>query len=167
MSRTYGIAGWREALLIAVAVVGGVVTASGQGRGPLLGRWVGHRPTNGYIWEFRFQIEFLPDGRYAYTVKQVSPKKDFWTLVHTGRYRYLPPDANGWSGTVELLPDSGSAAPPTSADRAALFDVIGLPDEQPHRFRYKLSQTGLSSIEIQPSDANPRDHIGQTWNLNR
>ena len=134
---------------------------------PLAGSWNGRRPTNGYVYEFRFNIDFKPDGTYAYTVRQLSPQKPFWTLEHTGRFRYLKTDANGWDAIVELVPDRGSAAPPTPADRTALFDVLGLPDERPHQFRYKQSVTGLSSIQVQPTDADPSDYIDQTWSLNR
>jgi hypothetical protein len=146
-------------------MTGAGLGAQATGNNPFVGRWGGTRPTNGYVWEIRHQMEFMPDGTYTYTAKQVSPKKDFWTLQHRGRYRFLRSDASGWDGIVELTPDPGSAPPPTEADRTALFDVLGLPDERPHQFRFKLSRTGGSSIEIQPTDANARDHIDQTWTL--
>ena len=162
--KKYGFALYVAVGLAVATAIGAPLLA--QGSNPLLGQWSGTRPTNGYIWEIRFRMEFLPNGTYAYTAQQVSPRKDFWKLAHTGTYRFLPADARGWSGIVEIVPDRGSVAPPTEPDRTALYDVLGLPDERPHRFRYKLSQMGLESIEVQPTDANPGDHIEQTWHLN-
>jgi hypothetical protein len=134
---------------------------------PLAGVWTGRRPTNGYIWEIRFQIEFRPDGTYAYSARQVSPRKPFWRLEHTGRFRYATADARGWDAIVQLVPDRGSAPPPTEDDRIALFDILGLPDERPHQFRFRLSRMELSSITIQPIEANPSDLVAQTWTLSR
>jgi hypothetical protein len=72
----------------------------GQGGQPLFGRWMGERPTNGYVWQFKYQFEFIQSGegganygvphRYKYTVTQVSPKRPFWTMTQTGTFILRP-----------------------------------------------------------------------------
>jgi hypothetical protein len=132
----------------------------------LLGKWIGYRPTDGYVWEIRYQFEFRNDGTYTYTARQVSPKKPFWKIELTGTYRLSPPDSRRYQAMLLLDPDTGSAGPPTEDDRTALLDILGLPDNRPRKIRIRRSSLA-GQFDTQLSDSDPNDGIEQCWYLRR
>src|SRR5688572_21878073 len=117
-----------------VALLFRPLVVTGQSENPLSGRWIGYRPTNGYVWEIRYQLDFDDNGRYSYQARQVSTKKPFWRIEHKGQYRLLGSDSPRWRAILQLIPDNGSAPPPTEDDRTALVDLLGLPDDKPRKF---------------------------------
>jgi hypothetical protein len=136
---------------------------SGDLTSRLVGRFAGYRPTNGYVWEIRYSIEFRADGTYTYSARQQSPQKPFWKIDHTGRYVLVLSDAPNWTARVELQPNTGSGPPPTEDDRTALVDILGLPDERPRRFRIRPAPPN-GRFTLQLDAANPTD-LDQTWYL--
>jgi len=156
-------------LLAVVALVPLIVWGQGQ---QLFGKWMGERPTDGYVWQFKYQFELIPGSegganygvphRYKYTVKQLSTKRPFWTMTQTGTFTLKPTDSSQWKIMMEFRPDPGSQAPPTEADRTALVDVLGLPDDRVRLYRVRNSQ---GRLYFQLSDAPPADGIEQVWYL--
>src|SRR5262245_56513630 len=120
---------------------------------PLVGVWTGIRPTNGYVWEFRFTLELKADGTYSYSVLQAGSRRRPWKLSMTGRWGVTRATSPTWPLQLEMVPDPGSPAPPTEEDRLALFDDLGLPDDRRHTFRVRPSSIG--GFAVQPVEANP------------
>ena len=159
------------AALVSLLLCGHTATAQSGGGQPLFGKWTGERPTNGYVWEFRYQFELIPGGnanfgvphRYKYTVEQISPKRPFWTMTQTGTFILRPTDSNQWKVMMEFLPDPGSEGPPTEADRTALVGNIGLLDDHRRIFRVRNLN---GDLYLQLQDASPRDGLDRVWHLN-
>jgi hypothetical protein len=133
---------------------------------PLIGKWSGYRPTDGYIYEIRYQLEFLSDGTYHYVARQVSPKRRLWKIEHHGRFTMARSDSKYWQAILVLVPDAGSASPPTEADRKALVDELGLPDNKPRNFRVR-KESFRDGFDFQLTDADPSDGVEQVWYLAR
>jgi hypothetical protein len=157
------------------ALVGGLtsspavtsVKAQDYSRGnPLIGKWAGYRPTNGYVYEIRYQMEFLRDGTYQYVARQVSTKTPFWRIEQHGRFTMARSDSRYWQAILVLVPDNDSPGPPTETDRTALVDVLGLPDNKPRNFRVR-KESFRDGFELQLTDADPSDGIEQVWYLAR
>jgi len=136
----------------------------------LFGRWAGERPTDGYVWQFRYQIEFFSNGKggpnfgesypYRYTARQISPKKPFWTITHTGAFSMRQTDSQYWKVILDFRPDPGSQPPPSEDDRTALVDILGLPDNNPRSFRIRDT---AGALYFQLTDAPASDGIDRVW----
>src|SRR5438045_3764367 len=106
----------------------------------LFGRWSGERPTDGYVWVFRYQLEFSSNGQpgpnygipysYRYAVRQISDQRPNWTMANTGTFLLRRTDSAYWKIIMDFQPDPGSAGPPTEEDREALVDRLGLPEDR-------------------------------------
>jgi hypothetical protein len=163
---------WSGLASLGLLLCGYTATAQSGGGQPLFGRWTGERPTDGYIWHFRYQLELIPVGdgkanfgvphRYKYTVQQISPRRPFWTMTQTGTFILRPSDSNQWKIMMEFLPDQGSEGPPTEADRIALVDNIGLPDDHRRVFRVRNLN---GDLYFQLENASPRDGLDRVWRL--